>query len=392
MSPLVEYTKTGLRNCYMKDQKCWSYIYHLDGRDDPNESYPAGDAFYSLNVILGLASLGKEAWEGDYDLPSMLQENARKIFELSVPRYAIGMALWASAELGVPLAPDTDDKIQKFIKDRNNWSHFRAQDAGMILTGIAEQSLRGNHTLDQEAHDLYRFIRKNFLSKSGLFFNSTKGLRKHFGSFATQTYLTTALYHYGVAYKDNNALSIADAATKKLIALQGKNGEWPWFYFVPRGLVVDIYEVYSVHQHGMAPLFLTFAEKRGIPGAREAIIKGFEWIFSNNQLKKNMMHPELGMFYRSIIRREELSDKKKRATRAIINGLIGKSDKYAPEETLTLRKECRSYELGWILYSFGSRTDVPDLTHHRAFSQGGASAAIPVVEGQHSVCLLSNNA
>jgi hypothetical protein len=32
-----------------------------------------------------------------------------------------------------------------------------------------------------------------------------------------------------------------------------------------------------------------------------------------------------------------------------------------------LRLECRSYELGWILWSFGQRSDLPELTHHQIF-------------------------
>ena len=34
-----------------------------------------------------------------------------------------------------------------------------------------------------------------------------------------------------------------------------------------------------------------------------------------------------------------------------------------------VRLECRSYELGWILWSFGRRTDLPELTHNRAFGE-----------------------
>jgi hypothetical protein len=33
-----------------------------------------------------------------------------------------------------------------------------------------------------------------------------------------------------------------------------------------------------------------------------------------------------------------------------------------------LRLECRSYELGWILWSFGQRSDLYQLTHNEAFS------------------------
>ena len=36
-----------------------------------------------------------------------------------------------------------------------------------------------------------------FTSGSGLFFDAASGLRRRFASFATQTYLSIAWYHYG---------------------------------------------------------------------------------------------------------------------------------------------------------------------------------------------------
>lgn len=368
-SPLIEYVKKGLRNFYMEDQKCWSYIYHLDGRQNPSESLPAWDVFYSLNIILGFAALDKQDYEHDYNLPELLRHNTIRMLELPVPTYAYGMALWVSARLDVPLEEPIVAKIRQLVRDRTNWNSFRAQDAGMILTGMSEQKARGNNEYDPDVHDLYRFIRDNYLTSSQLFFDEPAGFRRNFASFATQTYLTTACYHYGHTYGSEEALGIADKASAKLISLQGPNGEWPWFYFAPKGIVVDNYEVYSVHQDGMAALFLNFAEKRGVPGALQASVKGFDWIFGQNQLKHDMLHPEVGMICRSIIRKGELNNKRKRMIRALVNGSLGRSDRYALPESLTLRLECRSYHLGWVLYSYGSRKDLRQITHHPEFEK-----------------------
>jgi hypothetical protein len=354
----------------MPDQQCWSFIYHLDGRQTPNESLPEKDVFYSLNVILGLASLGEDNWRNDYDLPALLQKNAARMFEVDAPVYALGTALWAAAELDIQLDPIVLKKIETFIKNQENWINLSAQAAGMILTGLSEQKAKGNNSFDLEATALFHFIEKNYLSGSGLFFDRPTGIRRYFSSFATQTYLTNACYHYGLRYNNDRALVIADSAVRKLISLQGQNGEWPWFYYPQKGIVVDNYEIYSVHQIGMAALFLEFAEKRGIAGAREATIKSFDWIFGRNQLHKIMTVPELGMFYRSIIRKNELQDKLPRIRRSIINGLSGRADPYEAPENLALRLECRSYELGWVLYSFGTRTDLPEIINHPAFNGG----------------------
>jgi hypothetical protein len=359
----------------MPHAQAWSFIYHLDGRAQPNESLPSKDVFYSLNVILGLASLGAPVWQKFYDLPALLAHNSRRMFKAGSPKYAYGTALWAAAELGVSLPDDVTAELGKFIRNRDNWKKFRAQDLGMILIGICEQKIRGNTEYDDVASDLFAHLDRYFTAPSGLFYDQASGLRKNFSSFATLTYLTTACYHYGTAYNSARALQLADTATLKIISLQGRNGEWPWFYYADKGIVVDPYEVYSVHQHGMAALFLEFAERRNVVGAHDALIKGFNWIFGQNQFERPMMVPERGMFYRSIIRRGELASSRKRAMRAILNGITNKSEGYTDPADLTLRLECRSYELGWILYSFGTRTDVPFITKHPLFISALAHSA-----------------
>ena len=54
-SSLVNYALQGLERCWLPHSGCWSAIYHLDGRDKPNESVPSSDVFYTLNVLLGFA-------------------------------------------------------------------------------------------------------------------------------------------------------------------------------------------------------------------------------------------------------------------------------------------------------------------------------------------------
>ena len=66
---------------------------------------------------------------------------------------------------------------------------------------------------------------------------------------------------------------------------------------MPHGTVVDFYEVYSVHQYGMAPAFLRFAERLGVPEARDALTKGFRWVFGENQMHRSMLIPATGLAF-----------------------------------------------------------------------------------------------
>ena len=112
------------------------------------------------------------------------------------------------------------------------------------------------------------------------------GPRRRFGSFATQTYLTLACYAFGELMSDDRAIKVANGCTRKLIERQGPRGEWPWFFDAASGRVLDFYEVYSVHQYGMAP---GVSRVRGAVWrleARNAIVRGFNWVLGNNQLGK----------------------------------------------------------------------------------------------------------
>ncbi|MDE5442476.1 hypothetical protein GWG65_13655 [Bradyrhizobium sp. CSA207] len=280
------------------------------------------------------------------------------------------MALWAAAELGLPIPEPVRCETRAILADESGWRSFRAQDLGMLLTGVVAQSRAGENEWVRYAKPLYRFLKERFHSESGLFFDAPFGFRRRFSSFATQTYLSIACYQYGEFAGDASALVMADTCVRNLIALQGSQGEWPWFFDAQSGRVIDFYEIYSVHQYGMAPALLEWAERFGRRGSRDALVKGFNWVFGHNQLCRVMLVPELNLTLRSQVRKGELTTKAPRVMRALKNAWLGNGARLIDDADVEVRLECRSYELGWILWSFGRRTDLPELTHNCAF--GGA--------------------
>ena len=177
--------------------------------------------------------------------------------------------------------------------------------------------------------------------------------------------------------KNRRSIEIANACVRKLIDLQGPNGEWPWFFDAQSGRVVDYYEIYSVHQYGMAPAFLQCAERHDVKNARDALIRGFRWVLGDNQLGRSMLVPELHLSIRSQVRTHELRTNKLRMARAVTNAFMGRSAGLIDPSRLQTRLECRSYELGWILWSFGNRSDLSELTHHPIFSQASSKTRGP---------------
>ena len=245
---------------------------------------------------------------------------------------------------------------------------WTAQEVGMILSGAVAQSRRDPSWI-KLAQDARNHILKRFASETGLFRDCAVGGRKFFASFATEVYCALALYQYDALFGDHLAAGAADACVQKLISLQGPRGEWPWFYHVASGRVVDFYEVYSVHQHGMAPALLKPAIARGVVGAREALARGFRWAPGRQRtgrrygVSRGFGHGPLagaqglGFAARSPPRSRMFQRREGRRAR-----LAGRSGE------ITITPEVRSYELGWTLWSFGDDADFPELTHHEAFA------------------------
>jgi hypothetical protein len=368
-SPLITYALNGLEKCWMGNHGRWSHIYHLDGRGEPNEPVPHSDAFYTLNVLLGMSRLRERP--AGIDVAAIHEQNAVDLLRLPAAKYAYGMALWSAAELELDVPTAVVERIESLLS-LDGWHDFRAQDLGMLLAGVIAQAQAGNRRWTPFIDPLFAFLRERYYAPSGLFFDQSRGLRRRFASFATQTYLTLACYLYGEFTGKLDAIAMADGSTRKLIALQGPQGEWPWFFDALRGTVLDYYEVYSVHQYGMAPAFLEHAEQHGVKEAREALIRGFEWVLGENQLRQPMLVPDLQLSIRSQVRKGELRTSKIRMLRALANAHLHRPARLVDPARLEVRLECRSYELGWILWSFGRRTDLGRLTHDPAFAPPAA--------------------
>ena len=367
-SPLISYALNGLSRCWLPDAGRWSHIYHLDGRQPPNESRPPSDVFYTLNVLLGLSRVS-QAPDG-VNIADIFHANARRLLSLPVREYAYGMALWVAGETGLDVAEEIKDHVRLVLSDAGNWRSLRAQDVGMLLTGVVAQARVDPAKWTSVADQVFSRLAADFAWPSGLFGDAPAGLRHRFASFASQVYLTVACYSFGELTGNPRAIELANKCSRKLIALQGPQGEWPWFFDAKAGRVIDFYEVYSVHQYGMAPAFLEFSERHGVAEARAALVKGFKWVLGANQLAKPMLAPALGLSIRSQVRKGELHTDKRRALRAIANAAMGQPSRLTTASDLELRLECRSYELGWILWSFGRVNDLPELTNHALFASG----------------------
>jgi len=366
VSPLVGYGLAGLRRCWMPEYARWSHKYHLDGRTSPNESRLHSDLYYSLNVLLGLAPVRAALTTEPYDVPALFASICRALPNHAVRNGAWGMALWAAAELGLDVPEVAADRLRPIVSDIASIAGWTAQDVGLSLSGATAQ-LRYDTSWQPLARGLRDLLISRFSGPGALFCDSGKGLRHYFATFATQVYVALALYQFGEIAGDTAALAAANACAEKLIALQGPHGEWPWFYLPGKDRVLDPYEVYSVHQHGMAPALLHHADRHGVLRARAAIERGFGWVFGDNEMGIPMLIPSLQLIYRSQARRGFQGRRMARLFRSAV-AVTTEQPWPTVKPALRLTQEMRSYEFGWLLWSFGGRSDYPTLTHHAGFT------------------------
>jgi hypothetical protein len=365
---LVSYAIDGLRRCWMPELGRFSYRYRFDAAP-PNQSMTESDAFYSLNVLLGLSRLAAPRGCEYLNLTATYNRCCSLLRSTRTRNYALGMALWAGAALDIEPPDLIIDRVRVLLTSPSALSRSSAQDIGMLASGATAMALKHPGDWRSAAEALVNLLQQHYCdSSSGLFYNQGKGYRRRFSSFASQVYSMLALYQFGEAFDRDWAIAVANRAAARVIGLQGRRGEWGWFYYVPRASVVDFYEIYSVHQHGMAPAFLHHAAAHGVTGARDALMRGFRWLFGDNEMGVSMLRPAERMFYRSQLRRGELKATRQRVFRSIANAVRGRSDGISRHSGLALRHECRSYELGWILWSFGGRSDYRELTDRGEFA------------------------
>jgi hypothetical protein len=190
----------------------------------------------------------------------------------------------------------------------------------------------------------------------GLFANRAVGpfYYSRMGLFSTQIYWVQALATYARIFGDPEALRVAERTADTLIAARDPHGGWPWRYDALTGKVTERFPVYSVHQHGMAPMaLLALAEATG-RDSRAVLRESLSWLW-HNQLRIAMVDPARNVIYRSIQRRPMV----RRAFMysgwaAALAGLPGPGEWALG---LELNATCRPYELGWLLYAWSRNLD-----------------------------------
>ena len=250
------------------------------------------------------------------------------------------------------------DRVAANTASSQRLSTFHLQDVSWMLIGLTAYAAETDNAAARAASEkLFRFIDRRFLNKDRMLpYYRLAWWRRRFSSFGGIVYFLCAMSDYAEAFSDTYADVVFRESAAQVMALQGPKGEWPWFIDVERAVVADWYPVYSVHQHSMSLLFLFPALDRSVAGADAAIRKSVLWLFGQNELGVSFLRLDPFFIDRSI-RRNESAERPRRLLRAALAALLGRPARPVPASDLAILKECRSYELGWILYAWSPRKD-----------------------------------
>jgi hypothetical protein len=278
----------------------------------------------------------------------------------------LGVLLWTCAVVAPERLNGLGEKLDvahAFSRYRHT-QHWRTMELAWFLTGLCHWGLARPEKL-AELKDLafqtVAILRKNqgehgyfgHLARTG----SIAGmLRGRIGSFADQVYPIYAMTRFWQAFGEQTAREAALHCARAICQAQGPLGQWWWHYDAVNGRVVNGYPVFSVHQHGMAPMTLLALGEATQCDFTPWIYRGLRWINSHNELDFEMEDASARLIWRCVF---SSSFQFKRKINALFK-LRNHDGEQEPAKNLKVRFECRPYELGWLLYAFAARP-VPRL-------------------------------
>jgi hypothetical protein len=359
MSELIRSTHALLMRMYREEDALFSYSAREVGTHLVNDYGHPGALRYTINAFAGLheaAARGRIEWSTGPHLDRFLSVHGHAV---SSPADK-GLLLMVTSAAANDRAGSLQRELAALVSDPRRLAALDLQDLSWMLMGLtAHATATDPPSGRRDCERLFRFMDRRMLDKRTMLpRHSLSRWRRSLSSFGGMAYFLKALADYADAFSDAYAEAIFREAAGQVVALQGENGEWPWFIDAGRARVLDRYPVYSVHQDSMAMLFLFPLLDRQVPGAAAAIEKSWRWLLGKNELGRPMLRPE-PFFIDRAIRRSEPGplERPLRYARGVRHILTRSAGRRASPARLTVVEECRSYHLGWILHAWSGRDD-----------------------------------
>ena len=351
----------GLERMRLSETRAFSASYRMENGRPVNVRSPRLEYKYSMNTFMGLHRARRAGAEVPFDIEGDFHELADKVDRDYVDAEDVAATIWAAGALEVDPPEKALSAFRAILDFESSWSEMTAQSIAWCVFGCLALGDEGA----AKARALARLALDRFVDRrTHLVRHRASGWRSDWASFAASCYTSYALLTLGRVLNDDDARGEGLAIARRLVELQGPLGQWAWFYDVPRGRVVDFYQVYAVHQEAMAPFFLLEAIDQGHEEFRAPLAKGFRWILGENEIGRSMVSREHSLVWRSLVRVESM-EKARRFARGLGSKHLGRSGGTVGGGRLRVNHECRSYELGWALWAFRESRCFDRVAVHR---------------------------
>jgi hypothetical protein len=316
---------------------------------------------YTICVLIGLLRAEEHGIEHPFHTGALRSRVLSELDSEQLTPGDFGLALWAESRVDGSATEELVAAMVRSLGRRESLDSLAGAEVAWILLGLVESRARGEVEAGERwLVEARRQLLERRRSESGLFLHLARGPRRRFPNFATQIYTIQALSQLARLRDDAEAREAARAAGDRLLALQLPDGGWPWIFDAHRGMIVEPYEIYSVHQDAMAPMGMHgLTEATGDERYRAAAVYGLDWIWGRNDLSATMLDTEAGMLYRSI-RRREGRDRAYLYGRTAISYLKQPRLKDATR-MLEVNRSDRPYHLGWVLEAWAGREDLAEI-------------------------------
>lgn len=316
---------------------------------------PRGESIrYALIVALGLLRAETQGMAVPIAPRELLASVDAVMDRPEVTPGDVALRIWAQGRVDGSAGVLTA-RLEESLGSHGGLAAREGLELAWIVTALAETASEDGNGRELLARAIDRLIAGN-QAESGLFRHfGGRGARRRFPNFATQIYSVLALALVARTGLDERALPAARAAADRLLELQLEDGGWPWLFDAERGTAVERYEIYSVHQHGMAPMALhQLSAVCGDDRYSAAADRGLAWLFGANELGENLVPLERGMTYRSIRRVRPLDRLWLYAHTAAAAAGRGHGGR---GRRLEVNRTCRPYELGWLVEAWAGGGD-----------------------------------
>lgn len=320
------------------------------------EFYPTEDLTSTAICLIGISRAKIDPAELGMDMEQTLEAMCDLSRRREYPG-GFGLVAWANA-----VCDGTDfDTLQTRCAVRldNIGKHVQSlttMETSWLASGLAHEYQRTGDeavkallkTTVRELMEVRYQPKHQIVTHAGNGAESGHGIRRWIANFADQVYTIQALAFYAKLFDDERAARVSADLAAKMVELQGAKGQWWWHYDAKRGGSPQPYSVYSVHQHGMAPMALRACEQASARSFEEAVVMSRSWL-DDNELGVNMVDHETPTLWRSIEYDEgKLGDVTRKAKSLL--GLAGDQSRKSPP-SLRVNYETRPYEWAWCIYA-----------------------------------------